>query len=161
MRGPRPSVKPADSTRWNGLIASWGALAAFGAAAALLLSGCSALREYEGQIERGTRALERAKTDAERAKAYSDRGWGYSERARYLRAFKRISAEDYARLFDQAVADQDRAIALSPDNGELYLGRGRTYFDRAALEEAASPEARKYYGTARADFTTAIAGLDS
>ena len=131
------------------------------AAAALLLVGlgCDArewnLRRYDREIQRSAQAVASAKSDAERAAAHDRRARAYSERARYARAFKITSAEEYGRLFDLAVADHAKAIALAPADAALYLGRGRTSFDRATLEEAA--EARKtWYGSAEADFTRAI-----
>ena len=65
----------------------------------------------------------------------AQRGSAYSEKARYCRAFKLISADEYGRLFGLAVKDHDQAIVLDPGSAEAYFSRGQTYYDRAALED--------------------------
>ena len=87
---------------------------------------------------------------------HAARGRAYSEKARYSRAFKLISLEDYGRLFDLAIKDHERAIALSPADATLYLSRGRTYYDRAVLENGADPKTRVWFTSAQADFCLAI-----
>jgi hypothetical protein len=109
---------------------------------ALLLGGCEgwwqsySLRKYQGEIDAAARAVDAAQNDAQRALAHTARGRACSEKARYARAFKLIPPEEYGRLFDLAVEDHDRAVALAPGDAEVYLSRGRTYYDRAALVRA-------------------------
>jgi hypothetical protein len=103
----------------------------------LLLGGCGPsyfLASYERDISSSTRAIETARDDAHRAAAYTKRGSAYSEKARYSRAFKLISADEYARLFGLAIKDHDQAIALDPASAEAYYSRGVAYYDRAVLE---------------------------
>jgi tetratricopeptide (TPR) repeat protein len=107
-------------------------------------------------IEKATKAIEAARDDGERARAYDERGRGYSERARYSKAFKLIPEDEYLRLFNLAIKDQDQAIALAPGNAEVYLGRGLTYYNRAALEDLEGPEAKVHFASATSDFTMAI-----
>jgi hypothetical protein len=84
------------------------------------LAGCNRiarywyLSSYDRDISRATKAIETAGDNAHRAAAYAERGSAYSEKARYSRAFKLISADEYGRLFGLAVKDQDQAIALDP-----------------------------------------------
>jgi tetratricopeptide (TPR) repeat protein len=103
----------------------------------LLLEGCGPtfyLASYERDISSSTRAIETARDDAHRAAAYTKRGEAYSEKARYSRAFKLISNDEYTRLFGLAIQDHDQAIVLDPANAEAYYGRGVAYYDRAVLE---------------------------
>lgn len=84
----------------------------------LLLAGCGRrwqswyLSRTDNQIRRATTAIESAGSDAQRAAAYADRGEAYGEKARYSRAFKLISSEEYNRLFDLAVQDGGRARSI-------------------------------------------------
>ena len=103
----------------------------------VLLGGCGQswyLAGYERDISSATRAIETARDDAHRAAAYSKRGSAYSEKARYSRASKLISSDEYGRLFGLAIQDHDQAIALDPANAEAYFSRGQAYYDRATLE---------------------------
>src|SRR5690349_16020762 len=68
------------------------------------------LASYDRDISSSTQAIEAARDDAHRAAAYSKRGSTYSEKARYSRAFKIISSEEYGRLFGLAIQDHDQAI---------------------------------------------------
>ena len=114
------------------------------------------LASYAAEIEKATKAIEAARDDDERARGYDQRGRGYSETARYSRAFKLIDADEYDRLFDLAIKDQDQAVALAPGQAEAYLGRGLTYYNRAALEDPAEPKRNALFASAEADFTRAI-----
>lgn len=134
-----------------------------GCACALLLFGaCSGAwqahsqSQYDRDIEESTRAIGAARDDAERARGHAARGRAYSEKARYSRSFKLISPEESGRLFDLAIEDYDQAVALSPGDTQLYLSRGRTHYDRAALEDGADPRAKALFDRAKADFTRAI-----
>ena len=107
------------------------------AAVFLILGGCGQswfLSGYERDISSSTKDIETARDDAHRAAAYSRRGSAYSEKARYSRAFKLISPDEYARLFGLAIKDHDQAIALDPASPEAYYSRGVAYYDRAVLE---------------------------
>ncbi len=81
----------------------------------LFLAGCDRMAQswylssYEREISSSTQAIETARDDVHRAAAYAKRGSAYSEKARYSRAFKLISADEYARLFGLAVKDHDQA----------------------------------------------------
>ena len=114
------------------------------------------LASYAADIEKATKAIESARDDGERSRAYDARGRGYSETARYSRAFKLIGADEYDRLFALAIEDQDRAVVLAPGDAEVYLGRGLTYYNRAALEDLEGPKAKSLFASAEADFTRAI-----
>jgi len=92
------------------------------------------LTSYERDINSSTEAIATARDDAQLAAAYSKRGSTYSEKARYSRAFKLISSEEYGRLFGLAIQDHDQAIALAPAKAEAYFNRGQAYYDRANLE---------------------------
>jgi len=112
------------------------------------------LSGYDRDIGSSTRAIETARDDAGRAAGYAQRGRAYSEKARYCRAFKLISADEYGRLFDLAVKDHDQAVALDPGSAEAYFTRGQTYYDRAALEDG--KDARQWFDPAAADFQKAV-----
>ena len=139
---------------------------AFCASLLFVLGGCGGPSVYLGRadrdIEDSTRAIETARDDAQRAAAYSKRGSAYSEKARYSRAFKLISTDEYNRLFGLALQDHDQAIALDPASAEAYLNRGQAYYDRAVLEtvvdgrlvaDAATQKA--WFDPAAADFKKA------
>ena len=114
------------------------------------------LSSNDKDIAKGTKAIETARDDGERALAYDERGRAYSERARYSRAFNLIAADEYDRLFGLAIKDQDQAIAVAPRNSQVYVGRGLTYYNRAALEDLSGPLAKTYFESAESDFTAAI-----
>jgi tetratricopeptide (TPR) repeat protein len=105
----------------------------------VFLAGCNRvarvgyLSSYDRDISSATKAIERASDNTHRAEAYAKRGSAYSEKARYSRAFKLISTDEYNGLFDHAIKDHDQAIALDP-SAEAYYTRGATYYDRAALD---------------------------
>lgn len=127
----------------------------------LSLGGCwdwSAhwLASNQRDIDGSTRAIEAATDDAGRARGYSERGHAYSERARYSRTLKLISPEEGARLFDLAIQDHDRAVALSPGEARVHFDRGMTLYNRAALEDAADPKRRALFDSAVADFTAVL-----
>jgi tetratricopeptide (TPR) repeat protein len=139
------------------------------ALAVLSLWGCVQMSQsaylavYEHNISSATRAIETAGDDAHRAAAYAERGRAYSEKARYSRAFKLISPDEYARLFGLAIEDHDRAIALDPASAEAYFSRGQTNYDRANHETVVdgrlvvSEAAQKtWFEPAAADFKNAV-----
>jgi lipoprotein NlpI len=132
------------------------------AVAMVLLAGCewhtpaSFLAARDREIGEATRAIETSRDDAHRAQAHVDRARAYSEKARYSRAFKLVALEEYGQLFDLAITDHDRAVALSPGDADVYLKRGLTYYDRAALELRGEPGTKALFEAARTDFTSAI-----
>ncbi len=147
--------------------ASRGIVARFLASVLLLqLGGCGWggasywLALYQSRIDNGTRAIESARSEPQRAAGYAERARGYAEKARYSRVFKLIEAEPYGRLFDLAIKDHDEAVRLDPGNAETYVGRGLTYYERAA----AGPDnfepgtrAKEWFALSEADFNGAVA----
>jgi tetratricopeptide (TPR) repeat protein len=136
---------------------------------ALLLGGCRRtaqslhLASYDRDIQNSTRAIETARDDAHRAAAYAKRGRAYSEKARYSRAFKLISIDEYGRLFGLAVKDHDQGVALDPGSAEAYYSRGQTYYDRAVLEVvvdgvlvSSNAAWKSWFDPAAADFRKAV-----
>lgn len=132
------------------------------AAGVFLLGGCEWggraywLSKYDHEIRASTRAIEIARTDAQRAQAHAARARGYSEKSRYSRSFKLVPAEEYNRLFDLALKDHDQAVALAPGDAQIYLSRGLTFYDRAALENQQDPRTKALFDAAKADFTKTI-----
>jgi tetratricopeptide (TPR) repeat protein len=134
----------------------------------LFLAGCNRiarvfyLSSYDRDINSATKAIESAPDNARRAEGYAKRGSAYSEKARYSRAFKFISGDEYDRLFGLAVKDHDQAIALDP-SAEAYYTRGATYYDRANLEAVvdgllvgSEADRKAWFDPATADFKKAI-----
>jgi len=134
----------------------------------LFLAGCTRvarffyLSSYDRDIRSATKAIESAHDDAHRAEAYAKRGSAYSEKARYSKAFKLISGDEYDNLFGLAIKDHDRAIALDP-SAEAYYTRGVTYYDRAALDAVvdghlmgSEAERKVWFEPAIADFRKAV-----
>jgi tetratricopeptide (TPR) repeat protein len=135
----------------------------------LFLAGCNrisqslSLSSYDRDIRSSTKAIDSARDNAQRAESYAKRGSAYSEKARYSRAFKLISTDEYNRLFGLAIKDHDQAIALDPTRAEAYYTRGVTYYDRAALDAVVNgnlmgtdAERKAWFAPATADFKKAI-----
>jgi len=129
--------------------------------AAVLLSGCGwmvqaaqtmHLRGYDKNISDATQAIANARDGAARAHAFSTRGSAYAEKARYSRAFKLVTADEYDRLFQLAVKDHDQAIALNPGSTEAYYNRGQAYWDRGSQDEFEHKDAKSWFDHAAADF---------
>jgi len=126
------------------------------------LAGCVRVSRYlylnncDREIKKATKSIEATKNSAQQAAAYADRGDAYAEKARYSRAFKLISGEEYERLFEQAVKDHDRSIVLDPDNAEKYYRRGRTFYFRAALDLMDGRKSQGFFPPAKADFSKAV-----
>ena len=114
----------------------------------LYLSGC------DRDVAKATRAIETAKDDAGRAAALAERGSAWGEKARYSRCFGLVAGPEYERLFGLALTDLDRAVALDARSAEIRFRRGRTLYDRAALE---TTEAPRWFGLAGASFEAAVA----
>jgi tetratricopeptide (TPR) repeat protein len=134
----------------------------------LFVSGCNRMARswylsgYDRDISSSTKAIESARDNAHRAEAYAKRGSAYSEKARYSKAFKLISADEYDRLFGLAIKDHDQAIALDP-SAEAYYTRGVTYYNRANLEAVvdgrlmgSEADRKAWFDPATADFKKAI-----
>jgi tetratricopeptide (TPR) repeat protein len=134
----------------------------------LFLAGCNRIARvfyrssYDRDISSATKAIESASDNPHRAEAYAKRGSAYSEKARYSKAFKLISADEYDRLFGLAIKDHDQAIALDP-SAEAYYTRGVTNYDRAALEAVvdgnlvgSEADRKAWFEPATADFRKAI-----
>src|SRR5262245_52724138 len=100
-------------------------------ALSLFVAGCGRLwrslylSDCDAKIKKATNAIQTAKNSGQSATAYADRGDAYAEKARYSRAFKLISSKEYDRLFGLAIQDHGQAIALDPDNPDMYYRRGR------------------------------------
>ena len=92
-------------------------------------------------------------TLTQRSAAYADRADAYSEKARYLRLMKLIADEEYGKLFDLALQDYNQAIALEPDNAEMYYRRGNAYYSRAGLDMIYAPYKSDFLAPAKADFS--------
>lgn len=136
------------------------------AIAALMLSGgCSNfLADRDRDIQEATQALAAARDDVQRAKAHSERGTAYSEKARFSRLMKGASKEECDRLFELALQDHNQAVALDPGSAQVYLNRGRAYYDRGSYEFVYNPEAwivpaaaKSWLDQAAADFQVAVA----
>ena len=138
------------------------------ASVVVFLVGCNRiarvfyLSSYDRDISSSTKAIQNARDDAHRAEAYAKRGSAYSEKARYSRAFKLISTDEYDRLFGLAIKDHDQAIALDP-TAEAYYTRGATYYDRAELNAAvdgrsmgSDADRKAWFAPAVADFKKAV-----
>src|ERR1700690_970548 len=95
----------------------------------LFLGGCNRIARVfylssdDRNISSATKDIESARDNAQRAEAYAKRGSAYSEKARYSKAFKLISTDEYDRLFGLAIKDHDQAKALDP-SAETYYTRG-------------------------------------
>lgn len=129
---------------------------------AICLVGCTRtyqnlnVSQRDSEIRRATAAIAAAKNDAQRATAYADRGDAYGEKARYSRFTKLIAADEYDRQFDLAMQDYSQAVALNPENAEIYYRRGYTYYGRAGLDMMTDVHATAYLKPAKADFSKAV-----
>jgi tetratricopeptide (TPR) repeat protein len=138
----------------------WWSAAILGAGA-LLLGGCTRMYQSwyvsrsDGEIRRAGQAIAASRNTTQRSAAYADRADAYAEKARYSRAMKLIAGEEYNKLFDLAVQDYSQAIALDPDNAEMYYRRGNAYFFRAGLDMINQPKS-VFLAPAKADFSRAV-----
>ena len=123
-----------------------------------LPAGCSRayLSQYDADIRRASTALASATTDAQRAAALADRGAAYSEKARYSRVMKLVPFDQYQSLFALSIHDFNQAIALDPQNPDLYFRRGRAWYDRGWADIQDSPHTSDALPPARADFAKVI-----
>jgi tetratricopeptide (TPR) repeat protein len=137
----------------------WSAAVLF--AGIVLLGGCARmyqswyLNRADGKIRRAGADLAAARSNVQRCAAYCDRADAYADKARYSRVMRLIAAEEYNKLFDLALQDYSQAIALEPDNGEMYYRRGNAYFSRASLDMIKEPTS-VFLVPAKADFSRAV-----
>jgi tetratricopeptide (TPR) repeat protein len=73
-----------------------------------------------------------------------------------LRLMEHIADEEYNKLFDLAVQDYNQAIALNPDNVEIFYRRGDAYYSRAGLDMIYAPYTSVFLAPARADFSRVV-----
>src|ERR1700686_3422200 len=99
----------------------------------VLLGGCTRMYRmyqswyvsgYDGEIRRAGQAIAASTNTPQRAAAYASRADAYAEKARYSQLMKLTASEEYNKVFDLAVQDYNQAIALDPDNAEMYYRRG-------------------------------------
>jgi tetratricopeptide (TPR) repeat protein len=111
--------------------------------------------QYDGEIRRAGQALAASNNTTQRARAYADRADAYTAKARYSRLMKLIADQEYSKLFDLAVQDYKQAIALDPDNAEMYYRRGNAYYSRASLDMIYAPTS-VFLAPAKADFSRVV-----
>jgi len=127
----------------------------------VLLGGCARiahswyLSRADAKIGHASEALASATNNAERSAAYADRADAYADKARYSRVMNLIAAEEYNQLFDLAIHDYDQAIALAPDNADMYYRRGNAYYARASLDMMKAPTSASL-APAKADFSRTV-----
>ena len=114
------------------------------------------LSRSDGEIRRAGQAIAASTNTNQRAAAYADRADAYADKARYSRVMKLIADEEYIRLFDLALQDYNKAIALAPDNAEMYYRRGNAYYSRAGLDMIYAPYTSVFLAPAKADFSRAV-----
>jgi tetratricopeptide (TPR) repeat protein len=123
--------------------------------------GCADfLSARDREIQDATQAIETARDDGRRAKAYSARGTAYSEKARYGRLLKRVSNDEYERLFDLAIKDHNQAVALNPGNAEVYVNRAHAYYDRGSYDLIYTTEPWKVAPTTKSWFDAAASDFE-
>ena len=148
---------PATSSR----IVKWLSAAILGAGA-LLVGGFMGmghrwyLSRSDGEIRRAGQAIAASTNTNQRAAAYADRADAYADKARYSRVMKLIKDEEYIKLFDLGLQDYNQAIALDPDNAEMYYRRGNAYYSRAGLDMIYAPYTSVFLAPAKADFSRAV-----
>jgi len=111
---------------------------------------------YDLEIRHAGAAVAAAKNDQQRSAAYANRADAYNEKARYSRVTKMIGGEEYNRLFDLALQDYNQAIALAPENADIYYRRGNAYYSRAGLDMIYDPTPSPSLVPARADFSRVV-----
>jgi tetratricopeptide (TPR) repeat protein len=111
---------------------------------------------FDTQIRHAGQAIAASVNPTQRAAAYADRADAYSEKARYLRLMKLVPNEEYDNLFDLAVEDYKQAIALDPNNADMYYRRGNAYYSRAGLDMIYDQTPSPSLTPAKADFSRAV-----
>jgi tetratricopeptide (TPR) repeat protein len=134
-------------------------------AGTVLLAGCTRLvrmyqswemSRYDDEIRRAGQAIAASGNATQRSAAYADRADAYAEKARYARLMKLIAIEEYSKLFDLALQDYNQAIALDPDNAEIYYRRGNAYYSHASLDMIYAPYTSAFLSPARDDFSRVV-----
>jgi len=126
------------------------------------MAGCVRVSRYlhlngcDRDVAKATKSIEAGRSSAQQAVGYADRADAYAEKARYSRAFKLISNDEYERLFALAKKDYEQAIGLAPDNADLYFRRGRAFYLRAGLDVMEGRKSSDFFAPARTDFSKAI-----
>jgi tetratricopeptide (TPR) repeat protein len=150
------TTTPSSVKRWSTAILFAGTV---------LLGGCTRMyrmyqgwyvSRYDSEIRRAGQAIAASRNTTQRSAAYADRADAYSEKARYLRLMEHIAGEEYNKLFDLAVQDYNQAIALDPDNAEMYYRRGNAYYSRAGLDMIYDPTPSASLAPAKADFSRVV-----
>lgn len=127
----------------------------------VLLSSCARISQSwylsrdDAKIRHAGDAIASARNNAERAAAYADRADAYADKSRYSRVMKLIADEEYNKLFDRALQDYNQAIALAPDNADMYFRRGNAYYSRASLDMMRAPTSPSL-APAKADFSRTV-----
>lgn len=114
------------------------------------------LSRSDSEIRRAGQAIAASTNTIQRSAAYADRADAYADKARYSRVMKLITDEEYSKLFDLALQDYNQAIALAPDNAEMYYRRGNAYYSRAGLDMIYAPYTSVFLAPAKADFSRVV-----
>ena len=110
-------------------------------ASLVVCAGCvDFLSARDRDIQDATQAIQTAGDSGKRAKAYSARGVAYSEKARFGWISKQISNDEYKRLFDLAIQDHNQAVALNPEDAQVYFNRAHAYYDRGCQDLIYNPQ---------------------
>jgi tetratricopeptide (TPR) repeat protein len=147
------TTTPSSVKRWSAAILFAGIV---------LLGGCTRMYQswyvsrYDGEIRRAGQAIAASRNTTQRSAAYAGRADAYAEKARYSRLMKLIAIEEYDKLFDLAVQDYNQAIALDPNNSEMYYRRGNAYYSRAGLDMIYEPHTSVFLAPAKADFSRVV-----
>ena len=121
-----------------GLSLEWATKIATLAFVLLFLAGCNRIARswylsgYDRDISSATKAIESARDNAHLAEACAKRGSAYSEKARYSRAFKLISADEYDRLFGLALKDHSQIVSAE----RVPASRGDQVFPRLPVKRS-------------------------
>jgi tetratricopeptide (TPR) repeat protein len=150
------ATNPSSVQRWSNAILFAGIVLLGGCAGMYRMYQSWSVSRYDGEIRRAGQAIADSGNTTQRAAAYADRADAYSEKARYLRLMKLIAGEEYNKVFDLAVQDYNQAIALDPDNAEIYYRRGNAYYSRAGLDMIYAPYTSVFLAPAKADFSRVV-----
>jgi hypothetical protein len=131
----------------------------------IFLGGCSRLvriyqswevSRFDDEIRRAGQAIAASKDTKQRSAAYADRADAYNEKARYSRLMKLIALDEYDRIFDLGMQDYNQAIALDPDNSDMYYRRGNAYYSRVSLDMIYDRTPSPSLVPAKADFSLVV-----
>ena len=115
---------------------------------------------HDREISKYSRSVEAATDDASRAQALANRAGVYAEKARYGRVTKLLPRQEYARVFELAIADYGAALKLDARQAKFFFARGMAYYNRAIAIDLRDGEKETYFPLALANFNRA-AHLDS